>query len=365
MSGSLLPLTLPMMLPKVSLAYLCYRFGCLLPFDTTLLGVYTYIYIAKPTTMNLTQVINLELITKNRVINLELEFLLFEGYIPGRLYDLNASKYGTQEELKSLIGALKEKGIKAIADIVINHRAVEKGTCNFEGGTPDSRLDWGPSFICRDEANCSDGKGNPDSGQDFPYAIDIDQLNTQVQKELSEWMNWLKTDIGFDGYRFDFVRGYASSITKIYMQQTSPGFAVAENWPEFPKGADGKIAANLDAHRREIADWVEAAGGVVTAFDFTTKGMLNVAVEGHELWRLKDSNGKPSGLIGIKPQSAVTFIDNHDTGPQQVFPGPFPADNVSLGYAYILTHPGIPSIVITIPTLFVFAYNSFLLRIHC
>ncbi|KAH7523622.1 hypothetical protein FEM48_Zijuj06G0031600 [Ziziphus jujuba var. spinosa] len=265
-----------------------------------------------------------------------------QGYIPERLYDLT-SRYGNQDELKSLIGALKQKGIKAVADIVINHRAVENGTCNFEGGTPDSRLDWGPSFICKNEPICSDGKGNPDSGQDFPYAIDIDQLNPQVQKELSEWMNWLKTEIGFEGWRFDFVRGYASSVTKVYMEQTSPSFAVGENWPDFPKGSDGKVGTDLDAHRREIANWIEAAGGGVTAFDFTTKGILNAAVEG-QLWRLKDSNGKPSGLIGIKPDSAVTFIDNHDTGPQQVFPGPFPPDNVSLGYAYILTHPGIPSI---------------------
>lgn len=39
----------------------------------------------------------------------------------------------------------------------------------------------------------------------------------------------------------------------------------------------------------------------------------------------------------------MTFIDNHDTGSTQQH-WPFPADLVGAGYAYILTHPGIPCI---------------------
>jgi alpha-amylase len=156
-------------------------------------------------------------------------------------------------------------------------------------------------------------------------------------------MNWLKSEIGFDGWRFDFVKGYAPSVTKIYMENTSPDFAVGEKWDSLAYGQDGKLDYNQDAHRGSIKDWIQAAGGAVTAFDFTSKGILQAAVQG-ELWRLKDSNGKPPGLIGLLPQNAVTFIDNHDTGStQQIWP--FPSDKVMQGYAYILTHPGTPSIV--------------------
>ncbi|PHU18892.1 Alpha-amylase [Capsicum chinense] len=75
---------------------------------------------------------------------------------------------------------------------------------------------------------------------------------------------------------------------------------------------------------------------------FPTKGILQDAIQGN-LGRLKDSDGKPPGLIGILPQNAVTFIDNHDNGSTQHML-PFPSDKVIQGYAYILTHPGVPSV---------------------
>uniref|UniRef100_A0ACD5VS99 Uncharacterized protein n=1 Tax=Avena sativa TaxID=4498 RepID=A0ACD5VS99_AVESA len=110
-----------------------------------------------------------------------------------------------------------------------------------------------------------------------------------------------------------------------------------------PTGGDGKPGYDQDAHRQTLLNWVDKVGGEASAamvFDFTTKGILNTAVEG-ELWRLIDPLRKAPGVMGWWLAKAVTFVDNHDTGSTQA-KWTFPSDKVMQGYAYILTHPGTP-----------------------
>ncbi|XP_024544858.1 alpha-amylase [Selaginella moellendorffii] len=269
-----------------------------------------------------------------------------QGYLPSQLYDLNSSSYGNEAQLKELIDTLHEQGICCIADIVINHRSGWKqdaqGHWNiFEGGTPDKRLDWGPWAVVCNDIYRSGGQGKQDTGESYAAAPDLDHTNKQVQDELTDWLNWMKAEIGFDGWRFDFVKGYAPKYTKLYCQRTDPSFVVGELWTSL-NYVSGRLAADQNFHRQQLCDWIDGTGGWGCAFDFTTKGVLQEAVK-MELWRLRDKEGRPPGLVGWYPKKAVTFVDNHDTGSTQRH-WHFPDEKVHLGYVYILTHPGIPCI---------------------
>jgi len=256
-----------------------------------------------------------------------------EGYLPRELYKLD-SKYGSQAQLKSLISALHSKGIKAIADIVINHRVGSTGWGDFVNPT------WGTWSVCGDDEWPS-ATGNNDSGDGYAAARDLDHSNTTVQNDIKAWMNWMKNsnNAGFDGWRYDYVKGYWGGYNKIYNNATAPFFSVGELWPDI-NGDYYASAPASDYHRQLLVDWINATDGTSTAFDFTTKWQLQLALERNELWRM----GSIPGLIGWWGARAVTFIDNHDTGSSQAH-WPFPGNKVMQGYAYILTHPGIPSIL--------------------
>lgn len=272
-----------------------------------------------------------------------------QGYLPGDWYDLGFPQgkhagptfYGTAAELKASLRAFKQRGIAPVADAVLNHRCAshrEDGVWNvFHHASGGARWErW--ALAAGDYA----GTGAPDTGADFHAAPDIDHENPRVRADIAAWLKWMRDEIGFEGLRFDFTKGYAPGFVREYARAFGEGLMVGEYWTSM--GYDGgSLHPDQDGHRQQLADWVDGTQGEVSTFDFTTKGLLQEACRRGEYWRLRAADGRAAGFLGWWPGRAVTFVDNHDTGSTQAH-WPFPEDKVIEGYAYILTHPGLPTV---------------------
>ena len=269
-----------------------------------------------------------------------------EGYAPTELNNLN-SYYGTADELKEVIQAIQPA--KAIADIVVNHRA--GSTCWGDFTNPD----WGvvkgvkyPAICSDDEAfNASSGdkdhmvgkpSGAADTGASYGAYRDLDHTNTVVQQGIIDWMNNVLKPAGFVGWRYDYVKGFGARYVGQYNADSSAEFSVGEYWPTAGYSID-----NPSSWGNEIKNWIsgtETGGQRSRAFDFALKGAMNgVFNEGKSYAKLADD----SNLYISQPTDAVTFVDNHDTDSNQNH-WPVTPEKVGLAYALILTHPGVPCV---------------------
>lgn len=136
----------------------------------------------------------------------------------------------------------------------------------FMGNTPDDLLYWGILFIFKGD-KFSDGTGNPGRGEDYKMALYVDHLNPWALRQLSEWMNWLKQDIGFNGWRFNFVMCYSPEIIHKYMDNKCPNFTIGELWKTV-------MMDQVYAHHCELVAWTEKVSEAITAFNFTNEGHL-------------------------------------------------------------------------------------------
>ena len=116
----------------------------------------------------------------------------------------------------------------------------------------------------------------------------------------------------------------------MYNDATQPYLSVGEIW---------------DPDRQVVMNWIDATGGKSMAFDFPTRTLLQAAIDQRLFSVLKTIDGIPTGAIGWWPSMCVTFLDDHDTASDGTTNQPFgDGDQVLQGYAYIMTHPGIPCV---------------------
>lgn len=255
-----------------------------------------------------------------------------------------ATRFGTREELEDLLKAMKEKDIAALADIVINHRSSqqfnEQGErlrwAGPEYSIASKRMAWGKDTNDPPEIVSDSGGGDRSDDGDGGFGPNLAHGNPNVRRQLIEWLKWLKNEIGFSGWRYDYVKGFAPEHVGEYNAQSDPLISVGEYWDNI----------------NEIYQWIDSTDPMNVqrrsmAFDFPMKWHLNNIFQGKRpfrelgLWHYA-SNTIASGW----PQKAVTFLDNHDSAkePHHDYPFPITPKKLIQGYVFLLTHPGLPCI---------------------
>ncbi len=248
------------------------------------------------------------------------------GYDPFDYYDFGQynqmgsveTRFGSRSELTSLITTAHNERLSVIADIVINHNSGGDSEPN-EWAEKDTYTDFNPmsGLFYRSKSDFHPNKdfkkddgifgGFPDLSHAQPYVQDW------LWKRSNSVAKYYKNTMKFDGWRFDYVKGFAPWVAREW-QRNAGGFAVGEYW-------DGDV--------NKLKKWVDQAQ--MSAFDFGCYYKMRDAFMGNNLNAL---NGDM--LWKRNASRAVTFVANHDT--DEII------DNKLLAYAYILTHEGYPAI---------------------
>lgn len=265
----------------------------------------------------------------------------------------STSAFGTEAELRALIRDYKNAGTFAIEDVVINHKGApgmwNDGSAgrptgkdmylifeNSSTGAPsnDNDVTWQTENPNNDiVANASqdyysekpylDSNGYKISESGFTggtWGKDLRHDSENVQNNVVKYLNFLKDDLGYAGFRYDYVKGYDPKYLAQYNIATRPTFSVGE----FFDGDQAYLQSWIDKTYAE--DAYQSA-----AFDFPLKFAINNA--------FNNDNGNYSylnnaGLISnfAYRRYSVTFVDNHDTFKN------IPGDNTHRGFGNRLSH---------------------------
>ena len=253
------------------------------------------------------------------------------GYHPVYWFD-HKSAFGTEAQLRSMIKTFKEKGTGIIEDVVINHRAsVDANWLHFPAESYKGvTYQLTAADICQDDEAKDNGykpTGAKDTGEGWGGARDLDHTGANVQKNVNAYLDFLLNDLGYTGFRYDFVKGFDAKYVGQYNKNAQPQFSVGECWD----------------NKSTIVSWLNGTkqNGVIqsAAFDFPLKFNINEAFSNGGNWNRLDQAALCTDATYAR--YAVTFVDNHDTGR----PGESPLyANVEAANAYILSLPGTPCV---------------------
>ncbi|MED9996212.1 MAG: starch-binding protein, partial [Paludibacteraceae bacterium] len=144
------------------------------------------------------------------------------------------------------------------------------------------------------------------------------------------YLKWMKGEMGYDGWRYDLVKGYLGKYTKMYNNAAGAYLSVGEYWED-----------SYD----DIKKWIQDTGYSSMAFDFPFKYAINNWGGGTDYNRLVWAENRVAGLAHSAEmrQYAITFIDNHDTASPHDNPQEYYGDKEKAN-AIMLANAGIPCV---------------------
>ena len=278
------------------------------------------------------------------------------GYGVYDLYDLGEfdqkgsikTKYGSKDEYINCIKILQKNGINCYADIVLNH----KMGADMLQTIPATKVDWGNHYqevsnqeivrvatkftfpgrkhkysdfewnwthfhgidyndktgehaIFKFKDKTWDDSVDEEFGNfDYLMGADIDFTNEAVVEECYKWAKWYLEETEVDGFRLDAVKHinsefYKNFISKIRENIKNDLFSVGEYW-----------SADISKLHR----YIEETEGQISLFDVPLHyNFYNASIdENYDLSQILNKT-----LVKDSPTLAVTFVDNHDTEPEQ------------------------------------------------
>lgn len=261
------------------------------------------------------------------------------------------TKYGTKDELITLINTCHEHGISVYADIVLNHKAGadESEVFKVVKVNPDNRLEeisepydiegftkftfpnrarkysefiWnfnhftgvdydhrtgenGIFKILGENKDWSEGVSFEKGNFDYLMFADIDHKHPDVRNELFYYSDWLVETTQVDGFRLDAMRHINDYFMKDFVKHTldkqkDDFYIFGEYW-----------TANLDKSKNFSyqTDYEIDLFDVGLHFNFHQASLQN---ELFDLRKIYDNT-----IVQTNPNMAVTFVDNHDSQPDQ------------------------------------------------
>ena len=258
------------------------------------------------------------------------------------------SSFGNEKQLRSMIKTFKALGLGTIGDVVINHRKNLSNWVDFPKETYNGETyEMLSTDICADDdggdtkkwadSNGFSLSGNKDTGEGWGGMRDLDHKSENVQKIVKAYLQFLLNDLGYTGFRYDMVKGYSASYTKLYNDYSKPQFSVGECWDS----------------SNTIRKWIDGTEKTSAAFDFQFRYTVRNACNNGSWPKLNQQNEGNWPLVssnyesGAYRQYAVTFVENHDTEKRSnAAQDPIKKDTLAAN-AYLLAMPGTPCVFLT------------------